>query len=225
MFAKGAWMTLKLSFFGVLLGTLFGVLFALMRISRIWILKAVASIYIEVIRGTPLLVQILVIYYGLTEFGINMSAFMAGVTALTINSAAYMAEVFRAGIQAIDKGQTEAARSLGMPKGMTMRYIVLPQAFRNMLPAIGNEFIIILKDSSLVSTVGIAELLYNARTLQGSLFLPFEPLIVVSVCYFVMTFTLSKLLGALERKLSNRDSSSGIKKIFRKKRDSERHRL
>ncbi|THF82680.1 amino acid ABC transporter permease [Cohnella fermenti] len=204
MFAHGAWVTLKLSFFGVILGTLLGIFLALLRLSGVWVAKAVSSAYVEIIRGTPLFVQILLIYYGLTEFGINMSAFMAGVVALTVNSSAYMAEVFRGGIEAIDKGQTEAARSLGMPRGMTMYHIVLPQAFRNMLPAIGNEFIIIIKDSSLVSTVGIAELLYNARTIQGSLFLTFEPLLVVSACYFIMTFTLSKLLGALERKLRTR---------------------
>lgn len=202
-YLHGAWYTLQLSFFGVLLGTFLGVGFALMRISRIWSLKFVASAYIEIIRGTPMLVQVFIIYYGLTEFGINLSPFIAGIVTLTINSAAYMAEVFRAGIEAIDKGQTEAARSLGMTRSMTMRLIVLPQAFRNMLPAIGNEFIVIIKDSSLISSVGIAELMYSARTVQGVIFQPMEPLLVAAAIYFVMTFTLSKLLGALERRLRN----------------------
>ncbi len=200
-FLKGAWYTLELSFFGVLLGTLLGVALALMRISSLWPLKLVATAYIELIRGTPMLVQVFIIYYGLTSFGINLTAFMAGVIALTINSSAYMAEVFRAGIEAIDKGQAEAARSLGMTKTMSLRYIVLPQAFRNMLPAIGNEFVIIIKDSSLISVVGISELMYAARTVQGATYLPMEPLLVAAAIYFVMTFTISRLLAWLERRL------------------------
>jgi His/Glu/Gln/Arg/opine family amino acid ABC transporter permease subunit len=203
-FFRGAWITIQLSVLGVLFGTFFGVVFALMRLSRSWLPKAVASTYIEIIRGTPMLVQIFIIYYGLTNFGINLPGFAAGVVALTINSSAYMAEVFRAGIQAIDKGQTEAARSLGMSRGMTMRLIVLPQAFRNMLPAIGNELIVILKDSSLISAVGIAELMNNARTVQGTTFRPMEPLLVAAGMYFVMTFILSRLLGVLERRLGKR---------------------
>lgn len=201
-FLKGAWLTLQLSFFGVLFGTILGIGFALLRISKLGILRFLASVYIEIIRGTPMLVQIVIIYYGLTNFGINLPGFTSGVIALTINSAAYMAEVFRAGINAIDKGQNEAARSLGMPHGMALRHIVLPQAFRNMLPAIGNEFIVIIKDSSLVSTIGIAELMYNTNTVSSVTFIPLEPLLVAAAVYFVMTFTLSKLLGLLERKLN-----------------------
>ncbi|MGG1637679.1 amino acid ABC transporter permease [Paenibacillus sp. FSL K6-3182] len=201
IFLRGALVTLELSFFGVALGTVLGVLFALMRISRFWPVKFLASTYIEIIRGTPMLVQIFIIHYGLTGFGINLPPFISGVVALTINSSAYMAEVFRAGIEAIDRGQTEAARSLGLSRGMALRYIVLPQAFRNMLPAIGNEFIIIIKDSSLISVIGIAELMYNARTVQSVTFSPMEPLLIACALYFIMTFTLSRLLAVLERKL------------------------
>ncbi|WP_413406420.1 amino acid ABC transporter permease [Paenibacillus amylolyticus] len=201
-YARSAWVTLELSFLGVLFGTLLGVIMALMRISRIWPIKFVASAYIELIRGTPMLVQILIIHYGLTVIGVNLPAFMSGVVALTMNSSAYMAEVFRAGIQAIDKGQTEASRSLGMTNGMTLRYIILPQAFRNMLPAIGNEFIIIIKDSSLVSMIGIAEIIYTARTIQGVTFQPLAPLLVAAGLYFIITFTLANLLSWLERRLS-----------------------
>ncbi|NBD24475.1 amino acid ABC transporter permease [Paenibacillus glycinis] len=203
-YLRGAWHTLQLSFFGVILGTLLGVGFALLRISRVRLLQFLAMAYIEVIRGTPFMVQILIIHFGLTEFGIDLPPFMSAVVALTINSAAYMAEVFRAGIEAIDKGQTEAARSLGMTRGMTMRLIVLPQAFRSMLPAIGNEFIVIIKDSSLVSVIGIAELMYSARTVQGITYQPMEPLIAAAAGYFILTFTVSKLLGALERRLGSR---------------------
>ncbi|MEK4075603.1 amino acid ABC transporter permease [Paenibacillus sp. FSL M7-0656] len=201
-YARSAWVTLELSFFGVLFGTLLGVIMALIRISRIWPIKFVASAYIELIRGTPMLVQILIIHYGLTVVGVNLPAFMSGVVALTMNSSAYMAEVFRAGIQAIDKGQTEASRSLGMTNGMTLRYIILPQAFRNMLPAIGNEFIIIIKDSSLVSMIGIAEIIYTARTIQGVTFQPLAPLLIAAGLYFIITFTLANLLSWLERRLS-----------------------
>lgn len=204
IFLRGALVTLELSFFGVALGTVLGVVFALMRISRFWPVKFLASTYIEIIRGTPMLVQIFIIHYGLTGFGINLPPFISGVVALTINSSAYMAEVFRAGIEAIDKGQTEAARSLGLSRGMALRYIVLPQAFRNMLPAIGNEFIIIIKDSSLISVIGIAELMYNARTVQSVTFSPMEPLLIACALYFIMTFTLSRLLAVLERKLRSR---------------------
>ncbi|MGO4349672.1 amino acid ABC transporter permease [Paenibacillus sp. MCAF9] len=204
IFLRGALVTLELSFFGVALGTVLGVVFALLRISRIWPVKFLASTYIEIIRGTPMLVQIFIIHYGLTGFGINLPPFISGVVALTINSSAYMAEVFRAGIEAIDKGQTEAARSLGLSRGMALRYIVLPQAFRNMLPAIGNEFIIIIKDSSLISVIGIAELMFNARTVQSVTFSPMEPLLIACALYFIMTFTLSRLLAVLERKLRSR---------------------
>ncbi|GFN30113.1 amino acid ABC transporter permease [Paenibacillus xylaniclasticus] len=200
-FTRGAWMTLQLSFFGVLFGTVLGIVIALLRISKPFIVRFLASVYIEIIRGTPMLVQIVIIYYGLTNFGINLPGFTSGVIALSLNSAAYMAEVFRAGIDAIDKGQNEAARSLGMTHGMTMRHIILPQAFRNMLPAIGNEFIVIIKDSSLVSTIGIAELMYRTGTVTSITYLSLEPLLVAAAVYFVMTFTLSKLLGAFERKL------------------------
>ncbi|MFC4779394.1 amino acid ABC transporter permease [Paenibacillus sp. GCM10023252] len=200
-FLNGAWKTLQLSFFSVIAGTLLGVLVALMRLSSNWILKAISATYVEIIRGTPMLVQIFIIYYGLAEFGIVMSAFVSGIFALSLNIAAYMSEVFRAGIDAIDKGQMEAARSLGMTRSMAMRHIILPQAFRNMLPAIGNEFIVIIKDSSLVSVIGIGELMYNADVVRGVTFIPLEPLLVAALIYLIMTFTLSKLLGRLERKL------------------------
>lgn len=201
IFLNAAWTTIQLSTLGVVLGTILGVFLSLMRISSVKLLRFVSGAYIEVIRGTPMLVQILIIHYGMAEI-INLPAFVSGVVALTVNSAAYMAEVFRAGIQAIDKGQLEAARSLGLTRTMAMRHVVLPQAFRNMLPAIGNEFIIIIKDSSLVSVIGIGELVYRARILQGSMFLYMEPLLVIAAIYFVMTFTLSNLLQALERKLT-----------------------
>lgn len=214
-FLNGAKVTLLLSLFTVIIGVVLGVILALMRLSRIAPLKMIATAYIEFIRGTPLLVQLFLFYYGLPKLGIEFPdvpalgtafpEFMAGVIALSVNSAAYVAETFRAGIQAIDKGQMEAARSLGMPHSMAMRFIILPQAIRNVLPALGNEFIVIIKESSIVSVIGISELMYNADTVRGNSFRPFEPLIIVAIIYFVITFTLSKILGIAERRMRTSD--------------------
>lgn len=214
-FIDGAKVTLILSAFTVVLGVILGIFIALMRISKIWTLRLFATSYIEFIRGTPMLVQVFLFYYGLPKIGIHFpevpylgSSFpdmMAAVIALSINSSAYVAETFRAGIQAIDRGQMEAARSLGMSHAMAMRHIILPQALRNVLPALGNEFVIIIKDSSIVSVIGIGELMYSADTVKGNTFLPFEPLIVVAFIYFIMTFTLSKLLGIAERRMKTSD--------------------
>ncbi|KPV55458.1 MULTISPECIES: amino acid ABC transporter permease [Paenibacillus] len=214
-FIDGAKMTLILSIFTVIFGVLLGMVIALMRMSRIWPLKAFAVSYIEFIRGTPMLVQLYIFYYGLPKLGIQFpevpgigSSFpdmMAAIIALSINSAAYVAETFRAGIQSIDKGQMEAARSLGMPHAMAMRFIILPQALRNILPALGNEFIVVIKETSIVSVIGIGELMYKADTVRGNTFQPFEPLILAAIIYFIMTFTLTKLLGVAERRMKSSD--------------------
>jgi len=214
-FINGAKITLLLAFFTIILGVIFGLIFCLMRMSKVWPLKALAASYIEFIRGTPFLVQLFLIYYGLPNLGVKLPDFsLMGVSfpdfsfaviALSINSSAYVAEVFRAGIQAIDKGQMEAARSLGLSHVQAMRFIVLPQAFKNVLPALGNEFIIVVKDSSLVSVIGIGELMYSFDTVRGNTFQTFGPLAVVALIYFVMTFTLSKLLGLAERRMRTYD--------------------
>jgi polar amino acid transport system permease protein len=199
-FLTGAKNTIEISIFTVLLGVIFGTFLALMRISRYKLLKAVATAYIEFMRGTPILVQLYIIYYALpVVLGIKLPEFFAGVVTLSINSAAYVAEIIRAGIQSVDKGQMEAARSLGMSHKMAMRYIIIPQAFKNILPALGNEFVVLIKESSIVSVIGIKELMYNADTVRGNTFMPFAPLIVAAIMYFVMTFILSKLVGKVER--------------------------
>nr|WP_246583170.1 amino acid ABC transporter permease [Clostridium simiarum] len=202
---QGAKFTLLLAFFTVMLGSLMGLLLSLMKLSNNKIFKSIASIYIEFIRGTPVLVQLYIIYYGLPALGIEFPDMVAAVITLSINSAAYVAEIIRAGINAVDKGQMEAARSLGMGKSMAMTHIIIPQAFKNILPALGNEFIVIIKESSIVSVIGIHELMYNANTIRGNLFQPFEPLIVAALMYFIMTFTLSKLLGIVERRMKVSD--------------------
>ncbi|RAK06922.1 amino acid ABC transporter membrane protein (PAAT family) [Halanaerobium saccharolyticum] len=210
-FIRGTQITILLAFFAVLFGILIGIVLAMFKISSNKFLKGIASVYIEFIRGTPLLVQLFIIYYGLPYLGIefpdfplfgqNVGDFMAGVIAMSVNSGAYVAEIFRAGIQAVDKGQMEAARSLGMPYLMSMKKIILPQAFKNILPALGNEFIVVIKESAIVSIIGIHDLMYNADTVRGNTFKPFAPLIVAAVIYFVITFTLSKFVGLLEKRM------------------------
>ncbi|WP_026895281.1 amino acid ABC transporter permease [Clostridiisalibacter paucivorans] len=194
--------TVLIAFLSVLFGVILGIFLALMKISNKKILKGISTAYIEFIRGTPVMVQVFIIYYGLP---LNLPEIPSGVLALSINSAAYVAEIIRAGIQAIDKGQTEASRSLGMSQSMTMRYIVIPQAFKNILPALGNEFITVIKESAIVSVIGVPELMYNADTIRGNTFKPFAPLVVAAILYFILTFTLSKGLGIVERRMKASD--------------------
>ncbi|TCO67614.1 amino acid ABC transporter permease [Caldanaerobacter subterraneus] len=201
LFISGLIMTLKLTFLAVTIGVLMGLFIALMKMSSIKPIKLVASSYIEVIRGTPLLVQLLLIYNGLMQFGMNIPAFTAGVSALAINSSAYVAEIIRAGIQAVDPGQNEAARSLGMTHAMAMRYVIIPQAIKNILPALGNEFIVMLKESAIVSVIGFADLTRQADIIQSVTYRYFEPYIVIAAIYFIMTLTFSKLLSLFERRL------------------------
>ncbi|KIL39943.1 arginine ABC transporter permease [Gordoniibacillus kamchatkensis] len=200
-FVKGTEWTIFLSVFTVLFGFIIGVVLALLRMSNIKVIKFIAVAYIEFMRGTPLLVQIYLIYYCLPFAGVTLPDYVAAILTLSLNSGAYIAEIFRAGIQNLDKGQMEAARSLGMPHRMAMRYIVLPQAFRNILPALGNELVVVIKESSIVSVIGITELMYQADTVRGIFARPFEPLIIAAIVYFIMTFTLSKLLGRWEGRL------------------------
>ena len=201
LFISGLIMTLKLTFLAVTIGVLMGLFIALMKMSSIKPIKLVASSYIEVIRGTPLLVQLLLIYNGLMQFGMNIPAFTAGVSALAINSSAYVAEIIRAGIQAVDPGQNEAARSLGMTHAMAMRYVIIPQAIKNILPALGNEFIVMLKESAIVSVIGFRDLTRQADIIQSVTYRYFEPYIIIAAIYFIMTLTFSKLLSLFERRL------------------------
>lgn len=204
-YVNGVKMTLILAVFTVIFGVLFGTFLAIMKISKNVFLKSIASIYIEFIRGTPVLVQLYIIFYGLPSIGVKLPEFIAGTIALSINSSAYVAEIIRAGIQGVDKGQMEAARSLGVSYKAAMRYVILPQAIKNILPALGNEFVTVIKESSIVSVIGIGELMYNADTIRGNTFKPFAPLIVAAILYFIMTFSLSKLMGKAERRLKTDD--------------------
>lgn len=204
-YLSGMGVTLLLSLCAVVLGVIFGLVLVLMRISKVKPLRWFAVTYIEIFRGTPLLVQLFIIYFGLSEFGLDISKFMSGVIAVGLNSAAYLAEIFRAGIQGVDKGQVEASRSLGMTHAQTLRFVVLPQALRSVLPAIGNEFVTMIKETSIVNFIGIADLMFQTEKVRSITYTAMGPLMGAAVCYFIMTFTLSKLIGRLERKMANND--------------------
>jgi len=209
-FISGTINTVIIAILTVILGVVIGTLLALMKISKNRGLKVVASVYIEFIRGTPLLVQIFLIFYlvtfpDFTLFGIAMDRFIPGVIAMSINSGAYVAEIIRAGIQAVDKGQMEAARSIGFTTGQSMRYIIIPQAIKNILPALGNEFIVVIKESSVLSVIGIVELMRSQDIVKSAIYKPFEPLLVAAAIYFVLTFTLTRVLGVAERRMRTGD--------------------
>ena len=155
-----------------------------------------------------MMVQMFIVYYGLPRLiGMDFEDLTLGIIAVSLNSAAYVAEIIRGGILSIDKGQMEAARSLGMSHRLAMTNIIIPQAFKNILPALGNEFITLIKESAIVSIIGIHDLMYNTDTVRGNTFRPFSPLVVAAAIYFTITFSLSKLLGIMERRLRAGDSS------------------
>ena len=190
----------------MLFGTVLGLFLTLLRRSKFKPISIIATAYVEFVRGTPLLVQIYIIYIGLPKLiGIDLPDMATGIVALALNSSAYVSEIIRAGIEAVDKGQMEAARSLGMNQRLAMFQIVIPQAFKNILPALGNEFISVIKESSMVSVIGVAELMYNAGTVRGNTALGLEPVIVAAVIYFIITFTLTRGLGFVERRLKASD--------------------
>ncbi len=197
-------MTIRLALVSEACILAFGLIVALLRISRIRIFRAAAAVYIDVIRGMPLILQIVIIYFGLGHLGIGLSKFAAGVLALTICYAAYEAEIFRAGILSIHKGQMEAARSLGMGYFKAMRYIILPQAIRRVIPPLSNEFIALLKDTSLVSVIALSEVFQRGRELMGTK-ANVTPLVGVAICYLIVTIPLMRLVQRTEKWLSRGD--------------------
>ncbi|MBS6509326.1 MAG: amino acid ABC transporter permease [Paraclostridium bifermentans] len=223
-FIDGTKITIGISICTLILGFLVGVIVCMARISRNKIFSILGSIYIEFLRGTPLLVQIYIIYFGFPTIGIKFpdvgpipSEYISAIVALSINSSAYIAEILRSGIQSVDNGQMEASRSLGFDYSTSMRLVIIPQALKNVLPALANEFIVLVKESSIVSVIGIQDLMYSADIVKGNTYLAFEPLLVAAMIYFVLTFTLSKLVGLFELKLENkivRESKSAFK-IFK----------
>lgn len=207
LFLSGLGYTLLLSLITVSFGVVLGSLVALMRRSRFKPISLIATAYVEVIRGTPLLLQLYFFAFLLPEMLpiLELSNFTCICVALVLNSAGYVSEIIRAGIQAVDYGQTEAARSLGMTARQTMLRVVFPQAIKNILPALCNEFVTVIKETSLASTFFIGDLMTTYNTIKGAMYLVLEPLIVVGIIYFVLTFTLSKAIAVLERRLKASD--------------------
>lgn len=197
--------TLELTFIAVTLGVLLGALVALCKMSRSKIIRFLITVYIEVIRGTPILLQLYIFTFVLPQVltFMNLSNFMWVAIALCINSSAYVSEVIRSGIQAVDKGQTEAARSLGLSANQTMRMIIMPQAIRNILPALGNEFIMILKETSLASTFFLGDLMTSYLKVKGATYLGFEALIIVGAIYLCLTYPLSQVVAYFEKKMAS----------------------
>lgn len=200
-FLKAALVTLKITAIAIVLGTVFGIIFALMKISRSKILQTIANLYITLVRGTPLIVQIMFLYYGITSI-VVLSNFWAGAIALGVHNGAYIAEIFRGAIQGVDRGQREASLALGMNRTQAMRRIIFPQALRRAIPPLGNQFIITLKDSSLVYVIGVTELFGLANREAASSFMPFETFLVVGMYYLVLVLIFTWLLKLYENKLN-----------------------
>ncbi len=203
-FLRGSLVTLGFSILTVLLGTLIGFIINLGRISDKRWLRSLSAFYISIFRGTPSLIQLYLFFYGVPLLlGWNVSAFTAGLIALSLNSSAYVAEIFRSGISSVDLGQMEACRSLGFSKFYSMRHVVFPQAFRNIIPAIGNEFVTLVKESSIVSLIGIADITHIADAVKASTYRVFEALIVAALIYYVITTLLTLLIRFVEKRLNN----------------------
>ncbi|WP_291649429.1 amino acid ABC transporter permease [Clostridium sp.] len=217
MFLRGAGMTLLISIIGTIIGTLIGLLVGVIRtipvpergIKKVFlkIINIILSIYIEFFRGTPMIVQAMVIYYGSAQFlGIDINKIVAALFIVSINTGAYMSEIVRGGIVSIDKGQFEAAQAIGMTHSQTMLNVILPQVIRNILPATGNEFVINIKDTSVLNVISVSELFFQTKSIAGNNFRYFESFFVACFIYFIMTFTVTRILRAIERKLDGPDN-------------------
>lgn len=221
---QGAVLTLEVTIIAVGIGCILGLVFALARLSKIKVLRGIAVCYIDFFRGTPLLVQILIIAFGIPHllmegqkylmdtYGMSqiinsysLPRFAIAVLATSLNSGAYIAEIFRAGVQSIDKGQMEAARSLGLTHAQAMRYVILPQAFKRVIPPLGNEFIAMLKDTSLLSVIGVVELTRAGQLTVGATYKAFPILLTVAFMYLVMTLAISRWVDYMERRLKTGD--------------------
>ncbi|MDI6603536.1 MAG: amino acid ABC transporter permease [Thermoanaerobacteraceae bacterium] len=198
----GALTTIELTILSAVLGLFFGLILAFMRISNNILMSKISGAYIYVIRGTPLLLQLFIIYYGLPSMGLKLSPFLAAISGMSLNSAAYVAEIIRSGIQSIDRGQIEITKALGMTYFQSMRRIILPQAYRRMIPPMGNEFIALLKDSSLVSTIAMVDLMRVATQMYADSFKPVEVFTLAGIYYLLLTSIFTITFGKLERRLS-----------------------
>jgi putative lysine transport system permease protein len=221
MFLRGAGLTLLIALIGTVLGAIIGLLAGVIRTIPVpergakkislKVINVILSIYIEFFRGTPMIVQAMVIYYGSAlAFGLDMNVFVAAIIVVSINTGAYMAEIVRGGIVSIDKGQFEAAHAIGMNHVQTMWNVVLPQVIRNILPATGNQFVINIKDTSVLNVISVTELYFVTKSISGNNFRYFESFFVACMIYFVMTFIVTRILLYLEKKLDGSDNYTMI---------------
>ena len=219
MFLRGTGITLLIALSGTILGFLIGLLVAIARTIELaprasavkkWlvkILKGLLAVYIEVFRGTPMMVQAMVIYYGAMQYlNLDMPVLFSAILIVSINTGAYMAEIIRGGIISVDRGQTEAAKSIGMTHWQTMCAVVLPQAVRNIMPSIGNEFVVNIKDSSVLNVISVSELFFMSKSAAGTYYKYFEVFFITGIIYLTLTFTISRLLRLIERKMDGNSS-------------------
>lgn len=219
LFLRGTGVTLLIAISGTVLGFLLGLLVAIARTIELgpkapaWkripvkILHGILTVYIEVFRGTPMIVQAMVIFYGAQQYlGLAMPRLFAAIFIVSINTGAYMAEIIRGGIISIDKGQSEAAHSIGLTHWQTMVSVVLPQAIRNIMPSIGNEFVVNIKDSSVLNVISVTELFFQAKSAAGTYFRYFETYFIIAAIYLVLTFTITRLLRVIEKKMDGPDN-------------------
>lgn len=213
-FLQASLTTISITAISLVIATVIGLVFAFFKVSNIWFLIRLADIYIFIIRGLPLIVLIMFLYYGISSV-IVLSDFTAGAVALGIHSGAYLAEIFRGAIQSVDRGQSEAARSLGMSAPLTMVTIILPQAFKRAIPALGNQFIIGLKDSSLVAYIAVTELFSHALSASAENYMPFETYLVVGFYYLILVLIFTIILSKIEKKLDvDTAKKSKFKDVF-----------
>ena len=217
LYKDGLIYTIAIALGSVFVGIIISLFITPLRMSNSKILRFIGSTYIEIIRSTPLIVQLYIIFYGFSAileplypkfelFGfIDSTRYLPCILAVGLNSGAYISEIIRAGISAVDRGQTEAARSLGMTKIQTMRFVIMPQAIKNILPSLGNEFVSVIKESSICMFIGVKDIMFMANDVTTRLYAPMEPLIVAAILYFLLTFPTSKLIAYFERRMSRGD--------------------
>ncbi|PJI09554.1 MULTISPECIES: amino acid ABC transporter permease [Clostridium] len=204
-FLRGTLITIGLSLAAVLLGTVIGLIVGIGKMMKNKLVARIFACYVGFFRGTPLLVQILIVHFGVIPAILGKAnGVVAAIVALSLNASAYIAETFRAGIQSIDMGQTEASRSLGMTQFKAMRYVILPQAFKRMLPPLGNEFISLIKDSSLASTIATPELMYWAQAMNAQYYRVWEPYLTSALIYLILTLSMGHVVGYMERRMDTK---------------------
>ena len=202
----GLKLTLQMTVFSLILAVVVGMVMCMFSISKVKPLNWISGIYLSLIRGTPLMVQAFFIYFGITgALHIRITPFSAAILVLCLNAGAYLSEIFRSGIAAVNKGQMEAAKSLGLSNKNAMRYVILPQAVKNILPALGNEFVVMVKETSLASVFFVGELMTSYKTVQSTTFLAIPSLTIVGIIYFILNFILTKILKVVERRLQASD--------------------